>query len=67
MTDRVKGFVVTLSEDMREDDAQAIADAIRMVRGVLDVSPSIVDHEDHMNRERIRRELQEKLWDILRR
>lgn len=46
MTQRVKGLVVTLDQDYREDDMEAIAQAIRMVRGVADVALDIT--EDHM-------------------
>jgi len=63
MTDRIKGFVVTLEQDVREDDVAAITDAIGMIRGVLSVDPSVVDHEDHMNRVRIRAEIQKRLWE----
>jgi len=61
MTDRIKGFVVTLEQDMREDDVEAITNAIRMVRGVLDVARSVVDHDDHMNRVRIHAAIQKRL------
>lgn len=54
MTDRVKGFVVTLDEDMREDDAEQIRAALGMVRGVMDVSPvPVVGVDDYMNRTRV--------------
>jgi hypothetical protein len=39
MTSRVSGFVVTLEKDLREDDAQEIANAISLLRGVTLVSP----------------------------
>lgn len=52
MTDRLKGFVVTLEEDLREDDAQHICDAIAMVKGVLSVRPVVRTVDDLMNRER---------------
>lgn len=39
MTDRHAGFLVTLDRDIREDDAEAIAAALRMVRGVAKVTP----------------------------
>jgi hypothetical protein len=35
MTDRLKGCVVTFDQDLRTDDAEAILNAIRMVKGVL--------------------------------
>ena len=41
MTDRWNGFIVTLDRDIREDDAQPILDALRMVKGVQTVQPSV--------------------------
>lgn len=32
MTDRIHSLTVTLERDMREDDAQALIDAIRMIK-----------------------------------
>jgi hypothetical protein len=37
MTKRVSGFVVTLEQDMREDDAQEIVRAILLLKGVVNV------------------------------
>lgn len=66
MTDRLKGFTVTLQKDIREDDAERIVQAIQMIKGVLDVEPSISTLEDHMNRMMIKQELKEKLWEALK-
>jgi hypothetical protein len=66
MTDRLKGFVVTLTHDIREDDAEAIVNAIRMVRGVLDVQPVVSTYEDVMNRTMVRHELEAKILDAIR-
>jgi hypothetical protein len=43
MTDRHAAYIVTLAEDIREDDAEATLNALRMVRGVADVQPVIAD------------------------
>ena len=43
MTNRLSGFKVTLKENMREDDAEDILKAIRMIKGVLQVSPIEAD------------------------
>jgi hypothetical protein len=66
MTDRLKGFVVVLDQDYRVDDAEEIRIALSMVKGVLSVTPSVTQLEDHMNRQRIRTELHEKLFEVLR-
>ena len=34
MTTHIKGFLVTLEQDLRKDDAQHIIDAIKMIRHV---------------------------------
>ena len=65
MTDRLKGVVVTFDHDIRDDDAEGILQAIKCLRGVIDVTPSVRTTDDHMNRERIRRELGEKLLAVL--
>ena len=60
MTDRVKGFTVTLVKDIRIDDVEVIMQAIRMIRGIADVEPSISNSEDYMNRQMVKHELREK-------
>jgi hypothetical protein len=39
MTARHAGYLVTLADDVRDDDAEAIITALRMVRGVIAVEP----------------------------
>jgi hypothetical protein len=39
MTTRFSGFQVTLADEVREDDAEHIINAIRMLKGVRDVRP----------------------------
>lgn len=65
MTDRLKGVIVTFDNDIREDDAEAVLNAIRMVRGVLSVKPVVSSSEQHMAEERVRRELGEKLLKVI--
>lgn len=65
MTDRVKGFTVTLKDDVRIDDIEQLQNAILCMKGVIDVEPSIADHNDHMNRERVKWELYEKIQNFL--
>jgi hypothetical protein len=66
MTDRVKGFTVTLEKDIRIDDVQAIMQSILMIRGVADVEASISTSDDHMNRQMIKAELRNKIFEILK-
>lgn len=65
MTDRLKGVVVTFEKDIREDDAEEILSAIRMVKGVLSVKPLVSNYEQHVAEERVRMELGQKLLKIL--
>lgn len=66
MTDRYKGCVVTFDRDIREDDVEPLTSAISMLRGVASVALKMANPDDHMNRERIRSEIEEKLWAALR-
>ncbi len=53
MTDRHAGYVVTLADDIREDDAKAIITALRMVRGVIAVDPIVADYGIHIAKVRV--------------
>lgn len=65
MTDRVEGFIVTLEQPMRIDDAQGIMNAIRLLYNVGSVEPSIDSPNDMMNRSIVRGELRKKLFEVL--
>lgn len=65
MTERHTGYVVTLSDDFREDDAEAIISALKMIKGVLAVDPVPSDLVFHMAYTRARSDLTVKLWDVL--
>jgi len=64
MTDKIKGFTVTLSEDLRDDDAKFIAQAIGCLNGVYSVKLLVGDVEDHMARMRVRHMYMEKIMDV---
>lgn len=65
MTDRLKGVTVTFTQDIRDDDAQQILKAIEMIRGVAHVEPSLVTPEDHMNRQVIKSEWRNKIYEFI--
>lgn len=65
MTDYVKGFTVTLEKDVRDDVAEHVAKAISMIKGVIKVTPNIVDASDHMNRMRIKREILTSIYETI--
>lgn len=65
MTDRFNAFVVVLDHDLRDDDAQDTLNAIRQIKGVLNVEPKVVGLEDQIAYGRARDELSHKLWKAL--
>ena len=65
MTDRHSGYIVVLENNFRDDDAEAILNALRMVKGVLSVEPIVADPHAYIARERVKKELSEKLWNAL--
>jgi hypothetical protein len=67
MSERIKGYIVTLDSDVYAEQAADIAIALLMVRGVVSVEPVAVDVDDFVNRERIRHELGQKLLEALKR
>ena len=65
MTDRFHSLTVVLDVNVRDDDAESIINAIRMVKHVQSVTPHVADPTSHMAEERARRELGDKLWKVL--
>ncbi len=65
MTDLIQGFTITLSEDIREDCIEEITTALKMIKGVAHVEPSIVTPADHFSRSRIKSEIKQKLYNFL--
>jgi hypothetical protein len=65
MTDRFHSLTVVLEQDMRDDDAQAIINAISQMRNVLSVNGNVADLESHVAYSRARQELGGKLFAIL--
>lgn len=67
MTDRIKGITVTLDGDYRDDDVEAIVQAIRMVKGVAHVALHVTTLEDHMARARVRADLGKEILGLYQR
>lgn len=65
MTDRLKGLIVAFDHDIREDDAQAIITAIRQLRGIASVKPSVADPNDALVRMRLDTEWRKRIYDML--
>ncbi len=65
MTDRLNGVLVIFDRDIREDDAEAVINAIRCLKYVLRVKPNVSNITDTIALTRARAELQAKLWKAL--
>ncbi len=57
MTNRIYAFTVVLDRDIRTDDVEAVTNAIRMVRHVIDVREQVADSAAHAAMMRVRSEL----------
>jgi hypothetical protein len=65
MTERVKGFYVSLERDIRVDDVEMLCNVVRSLRGVAGVTQEISNMEDWMARARVRNELRDKLYAVM--
>lgn len=66
MTDRISGYIVTLKDDIRDDDAEQITNAIKMVKNVLTVEPIVSDIQTHIAYQRVKHEMVKKLYDVFK-
>ena len=62
MTDRIRVLTVVLDRDYRDDDVQEIVNAIKMTKGVADVTTTVVEGMDYVNRSIFADENQRLLW-----
>ncbi len=62
MTDRVKGFTVTLDKNIRIDDVEFIQNAISAIVHVVEVEPIIADDpHEYITEARCKHEFRKKL------
>ncbi|WP_438025437.1 hypothetical protein [Sorangium sp. So ce233] len=61
----IKGLVVHFRRDLDDHEAERTIDALMMIKGVIKVSAVVASYEDHMNRQRVKRELHDKLLALL--
>lgn len=66
MSDRVSGFVVVLDGDYKDEDAEHIQETLMMLKCVAAVRPVVATPADLINRERVRIEFREKLFNVFR-
>jgi hypothetical protein len=66
MTTRYNALLVTLDAGIREDDLEVLISAVRQIRHVIDVTPTVPDSPDTFVIQRqISADLERKLWDVL--
>lgn len=65
MSDRINSVTVVLNREIREDDCEPLLIAIRMIKGVLRVTPNIADSSEYMAIERAKEDLRHKLWGVI--
>ncbi len=65
MTDRISGFLVTLENDIREDDAQDVIKSIALTKGVLSVMPVKTEPLGQIISTRVRQEVIKKLLELM--
>ena len=65
---KVKGLWVSLEQDITEEGAELMANAIRMFRYVAGVEfeDLVVEHDDWMERERLRSDISDVTTTVLR-
>lgn len=54
-----------LRPDMRDDDAECVINAIRMVKGVVDVKSHVADMNHHFAVQTAKLEMRKKLQELL--
>jgi len=66
MSDRISGFIVTLKDNVRLEEADDLIKLIRLLKGVLDVHPNIAEWDSYIDERRGKIKFKEKLFDFLK-
>lgn len=66
MSDYHCGYVVILEDEIKDEYSKAVIDAIRQLRGVLDVQPVVANAEFHIAKEQARWDVQKQVMDVFR-
>lgn len=66
MTDRYNYLIVALEQDIRSDDAENLILCIQTLKGVLAVTPNVVDGTGWTAEARVRLDVQRKLWNLFK-
>jgi hypothetical protein len=65
MTDRYHSLTVGLEYNIRKDDAEALINAILMIRGVIAVEGNVSDSSEWIAKKRVESEYSRKLFKVL--
>jgi hypothetical protein len=66
MSDRTNTITIVLDKTYRVDDTDAILNAVRMIKGVASADCNVADAIEYMAETRARIEIEQKLWDALK-
>ena len=66
MTDKYKGFLVTLEKEIRDEDAKNILTALGMIKGVQLVKPYVNGCEDWMMYEKGVWDMRKEMFDFMK-
>lgn len=65
MSDRIKGFIVVLDKDYREEDIENLRNAILQMKGVVKVKDKITTADDYIVKERTLYQIKDKLYNFI--
>lgn len=64
MTDRIKALTVVLEDNIRDDDAELIINAIRAIRRVIAVEKHIAEPDHFIVKQQVKFEIRSKIFDL---
>ncbi len=65
MSDRYHALTVLLDPPLKDEDALGLIEAIRHLRGVVDVQPHVADVDTYWAQEAARRQLIQEMYAVL--
>lgn len=65
MTDRYSHITVVFEKDIREDDAEPILNAIRLLKGVIAVTPNVDNIAVYAGEQRALHKIRSQIQDIV--
>ena len=65
MTDSYFALTVILEKDYKDYDCEMLINAIKMIKGVLEVKPHVADPMKITVEQRVRLEIRQKLFKVL--